>query len=78
MLALSSFGFYRPTRDDFTVGPRDVTPTSSNNPFVAAGVAIVKPDKDAVVEQYNCAIVRFSNVQPTTRDLILITDTTLH
>ena len=51
MLALSSFGFYRPTRGSFTEGRHDMSPTSLNNPFVAAGVAIAKPEKRTVVEQ---------------------------
>ncbi|CAN0362043.1 unnamed protein product, partial [Ascophyllum nodosum] len=44
LLALSSFGFCRPTRFEFTQGRLDVSATSSNNPFVAAGVAIAKPE----------------------------------
>ena len=51
LLALSSFGFCRPTRVEFTQGRLDVSATSSNNPFVAAGVAIAKPEKRTVVEQ---------------------------
>ena len=51
LLALSSFGFCRPTRFEFTQGRLDVSATSSNNPFVAAGVAIAKPEKRTVVEQ---------------------------
>ena len=52
LLALSSFGFCHPTRVEFTEGRLDVSATSSNNnPFVAAGVAIAKPEKRTVVEQ---------------------------
>ena len=51
LLALSSFGFCRPTRFEFTQGRLDVSATSSNNPFVVAGVAIAKPEKRTVVEQ---------------------------
>ena len=49
LLALFSFGFCRPTRFEFTED--GVSATSSNNPFVAAGVAIAKPEKRTVVEQ---------------------------
>ena len=52
VLAVSSFVFYRPTKNKHTEGSRsDSMPTSPNNPFVAGGVRIVEPEKDPVVEQ---------------------------